>query len=660
MCGITGIYYLGDKEISEATLTRFNNSQKHRGPDGEGIYINDEKSLGLAHRRLSVLDVSENAKQPMSFGDQRFHITYNGEIYNFLELKKELQKLGYSFKSNSDTEVILASYHKWGVKCLEKFNGMWAFAIWDSDKKKLFLARDRFGIKPLHILWVRNEILAFASETIAFKNLEDYSRVVNELHMASVLQNPFSLEGYGKTIFNDIEQLPAGNYCVFRKEDKELKFKRWWNTIDHMGKVSGDFEEETKHFKELFFDSCKLRLRSDVPIATALSGGLDSSAVYSTIKHIAKQRISKERLPDDWQTAFIATFPGADNDEREFAEQVINGVNGKGIFTVSDDFNIVENVISTTRLFDSIYHSPVSVAVDVYKAMRKNGYRVSLDGHGVDEMLFGYPHMLASAYSTLVNENMNFLSEDVKMAYEGLFTSDNHPDPITNYVSPVKTLPSNGLKSKIKKITPKQALEFYRVIKGSKKLTAAPAQRQSIPIGQWSSNNQIYINENEFYPGFNDLSPIDKIVFKEFHLTTLPTILRNFDRASMQNGIEIRMPFMDWRIVSYIFSLPFRSKVGNGYTKLILRNAMKDIVPELIRLRKTKMGFNAPMPMWFSNQLKTFIHDEVNSASFMNSDIWNAKEIKNFVEEKSKNGWSWADCSRFWPYLSAHLITKAD
>src|ERR1041385_2907269 len=166
--------------------------------------------------------------------------------------------------------------------------------------------------------------------------------------------------------------------------------KRWWNTLDHISKVSENFEEQVKAFKELFFDSCRLRLRSDVPIATALSGGLDSSSVYSTIKLLAKNGLKNERVPGDWQTAFVATFPGADNDERKFAEEVIESVNGKGIFTIPDDTNIARQIISSSELFDSVYISPVCVAVDVYKAMHENGYKVSLDGHGADEMLFGY------------------------------------------------------------------------------------------------------------------------------------------------------------------------------------------------------------------------------------------------------------------------------
>src|ERR1041385_4700447 len=217
MCGITGIYCLDDSLVNEQSLVRFNNSQKHRGPDGHGIYIDEEKKIGLGHRRLAIIDVSENASQPMAFDNGRYQITFNGEIYNFLELRKELLQHGQIFHTDSDTEVILSAYKLWGASCQDKVNGMWAFAIWDNLDKKIFLSRDRFGIKPLHILFIPGKILAFASETIAFKNLDGFERKINKENLCAVLQNTFALEGYGKTIFENMIKLPPGHYGPFKK-----------------------------------------------------------------------------------------------------------------------------------------------------------------------------------------------------------------------------------------------------------------------------------------------------------------------------------------------------------------------------------------------------------------------------------------------------------
>lgn len=283
--------------------------------------------------------------------------------------------------------------------------------------------------------------------------------------------------------------------------------------------------------------------------------------------------------------------------------------------------------------------------------MRNDGYRVSLDGHGVDEMLFGYPHSLYSAYSSLMESKQSFLAEEVKQAYKGLFLPHVTPPSLKDFSFPQAAQSGVGVKGRVKQFIPKSALKAYHKLR---KMNMSHDRSKE----NWMNGSYLNVDENKFYPGIDKLNEVDRSMFREFHITTLPTILRNFDRAAMQSGIEIRMPFMDWRLVSFVFSLPLSAKIGNGYTKLILRNAMSGIVPEQIRVRKAKVGFNAPMPMWFSNQLKTFINDEVNSVSFSNFGLWDSVLIREFVRERSKKGWSWGDCNRFWPYLNAYLITK--
>ena len=207
MCGIAGIWQLNNEPLAEQKLQRFTNTLEHRGPDGFGFYIDKKSCLGLGHRRLSILDLSEAGKQPMSFADARYWISYNGEIFNFIELKSELKSKGYAFKTETDTEVILAAYHYWGTDALPRFNGMWAMAIWDTYEQKLFLARDRFGIKPLYYLYIPDSLFAFASETIAFKNLEGYQRTFDEKNVGLQLEDSTALEGIGYTIFQNIFQL---------------------------------------------------------------------------------------------------------------------------------------------------------------------------------------------------------------------------------------------------------------------------------------------------------------------------------------------------------------------------------------------------------------------------------------------------------------------
>ncbi|MCW3078456.1 MAG: hypothetical protein JWO32_3065, partial [Bacteroidetes bacterium] len=282
MCGIAGIYYLNQQAVNTEDLTRFTDSMKHRGPDGSGYELYANNSLGLGHRRLSILDVSEAGKQPMHYLG-RYAITYNGEVFNFVEIKNELTTKGYQFSTQTDTEVILAAYHEYGTDCLLKFNGMWAFAIWDKKEQTLFLARDRYGVKPLHYVYLPGKLFAFASETIAFKHLEGFTRSFDEQNLVTAIQSSSYIEASGKTIFKSIQQLLPGHQASI-SANKELNIKRWWNTADHLVTVESDYARQVEAFKELFFNACKIRMRSDVTIASALSGGLDSSSVYCTLQ----------------------------------------------------------------------------------------------------------------------------------------------------------------------------------------------------------------------------------------------------------------------------------------------------------------------------------------------------------------------------------------
>ncbi len=373
MCGISGIWHLDKQPISEEKITYFTNSLSHRGPDGKGVYIDNESQLALGHRRMSILDLSEKGKQPMSYANGRYWIVFNGEIFNFIELRRELINKGYGFDSDTDTEVILASWDYWGRDCLSKFNGMWAFAIWDSWGKSLFLARDRFAISPLYYVFIPNQLFAFASETIAFKYLEgferqfDYQKVQHE-----IVENQY-LDSLGHTIFENIYQIIGGHYLFIKPNQTCIQQKRWWNTLDNLVSVPEKYEDQVAQFKEIFDDACLLRLRSDVSIGTALSGGLDSSSIYCNINYLwqtAQNNI--ERLPAHWQKAYIAVFPNTSQDEKYFADQVIQYTQGACRYIYPNIKNLCDGLIETTLTFDHIYDSPILASLSVYRAMRQD------------------------------------------------------------------------------------------------------------------------------------------------------------------------------------------------------------------------------------------------------------------------------------------------
>src|SRR5580692_8221776 len=320
MGGVTGYWGYSSADLAKSVFSVFTDSISHRGPDSFGIEHFAEARLWLGHRRLAVLDLSERARQPMSYAEGRYWLTYDGEVYNYLELREELRSLGHRFVSNSDSEVILAAYSQWGQECQLRFNGMWAFAIWDAQERRLFLSRDRFGVKPL-LYSDHAGAFAFASELKAFLTLPWIDGAFDPEIVAETLTNINGQEATPYTLLPAVRRLPGGHAMVV-EADGRVQINAWWNTLDHLPRPRRSLKEQAEEFRALFFDACRLRLRSDVPLATALSGGLDSSAVACTLAELGR-RGSVENAPKDWQRAFVACFTGTSYDEREYASAVI-------------------------------------------------------------------------------------------------------------------------------------------------------------------------------------------------------------------------------------------------------------------------------------------------------------------------------------------------
>ncbi|MCU7495315.1 MAG: asparagine synthase (glutamine-hydrolyzing) [Ignavibacteria bacterium] len=548
MCGIAGLLnYRNTVDLKELDL--FTDSLAHRGPDGRGTFT--DRNLGLGHRRLSILDISEKGKCPMPYGGEdgrRYWITYNGEVYNFLELKKELSALGYRFQSETDTEVILASYIEWGSNCLYKFNGMWAFAIWDCIERKLFLSRDRFGVKPLYF-YFDGERFAFASEIKSFPVLAGFQPAMNESLIPKIISNSYSYEGTNtETIMKGVYRLPGGHNLTV-KEDGSYNVSKWWDTKEHLVSVPSGYSGQVEGFKELFMDSVRLRTRSDVPIGTCLSGGIDSSAVASSLAWNYKNNVNgMDRATSQWQNVFIAEFPGSAIDEKKYADIVVNSIGSPAYYSTFND-SYLDNIVDTVWATEDVYGGLALPVWFIYKSLRKKNIVVSLDGHGADELLGGYTWYLDT--------------------------------------------PANQLNDKL---------------------------------------------------------------YEDFHYTLLPAILRNFDRNSMAHGVEVRMPFMDHRLVSYAFSLPAEAKVGGGFTKRIVRDSMKGIVSEKILNRRSKIGFNSPMIELFNGRMQKLIDVVLNHPLWLESPYWNGRKLKAHVMEKTRSrAWSmkdWGETLQIWTFMN--------
>ena len=366
----------------------FVDSLAHRGPDGRGTWFDANETLGLGHRRLAILDPRPVSDQPMADSHGRYVVVFNGEIYNFIELRDELSGLGHTFHTDCDTEVLLAAYRQWGEECQFRFNGMWAFAIWDAKERSLFLSRDRFGVKPLHYFW-DGKVFAFASEMKAFLKMQGYCYRLDEGALAQALADYTALEGTERCLFLGVSRLIGGHNLRISRQGAPI-VRRWWRTLDHLPEIPARHEERVEQFRSLLIDATSLRLRSDVTLGTALSGGLDSSSILACGFEADRQNRSLRR-PASWRTALIADFEGTSQDETRHAVAMSEHVGAQSRIVKIDPREAMDHLDDIVFSLEEIYDILAALWL-TYRAMRKEGIVVSMDGHGGDELLAGYHH----------------------------------------------------------------------------------------------------------------------------------------------------------------------------------------------------------------------------------------------------------------------------
>lgn len=611
MCGIFG--YVG--HIPEDVAIRSLNLLAHRGPDGYGLWT--EPGITLGHRRLAILDLTDSGKQPMSYADGRYHITFNGEIYNFLEIRDELESHGHVFHSQSDTEVILAAFTQWGEDCVNRFNGMWAFAIWDTHHNSLFLSRDRFGKKPLFYAWLPNGDLAFASEMKAIFPILDKVRPNRALVMDT--KRIFQYELTDECLVEGIKRFPAAHNAWV--QNGTLSARRWWCTLDHYVEVAPEYEGQVEQFRTLFLDACRIRMRSDVPLGTALSGGLDSSAVITSMAHLSANS-KTPRMGENWQHAFVASFPNTPLDERHYAEKVTQYLGITPTIIEIDPASAVADLANYFRLFEEVNITSPIPFMQTYAAVKRHGVSVTLDGHGADELFGGYPFDYIWA---LQDAGMNVSqTQSILDTYYSAFGS--HPQ-------------LNRLPAKSTFIAKWHAKRLIKKLLG----------RLDKPVSKDSA-----------HPNWGKLDHLTQRLYVSAHESVLPTILRNYDRYSMASGVEIRMPFMDHRIVSFASSIPWTSKIRNGFSKNIIRDALAPLMPREIAYRKTKIGFNSPVVDWMKGPLKSFLLDTISSQSFLESDLIDQEDVANAIRNVINNPCTaYIDGEQAWTKLSPYLWEEA-
>ncbi|MDI2076771.1 asparagine synthase (glutamine-hydrolyzing) [Bradyrhizobium japonicum] len=603
MCGIAGILNIRGNPVDPAEISRLTNLLAHRGPFGEGTWFSANRNLAFGHRRLAIIDPGEGGFQPMVSADGRHVIVFNGEIYNFLELRRELEAQGAVFRSQSDTEVILAAWRAWQEGMLSRFNGMWALAIFDTETEGLFLARDRFGIKPLLYSW-SPERFVFASEQRALVRSGLIDTALDVDVARRLLIDAFGVEGSERTLCRKVRRLQPG-HCMWLRHGR-LEIRRWWRTVDHLPEVPATEGERVERFRELFQDAVALRMRSDVPIGTCLSGGFDSSAVICTMAAHEKAGMGP-RDNASWRHAFVATFPGAINDERPMAEEAAAWADVAPSFLEIGRNDALADIDRILDDNDDVYIGLPSAAWLIYQELRRQNVTVSLDGHGADELMGAY---LQEGQSTAfwARNALAGLSSSSAIARRG--------------VDLMRTL-----------MIKRQGHYFLR---GG--LRGIPAQFS-------------LVGDDDPLP--RDWGSLNQRLYRMFHCTILPTILRNFDRLSMAHGIEVRMPFMDWRLVTYTMALPDSSKASDGYTKVVARRAMAKHMPESIRMGRRKVGFNSPMPEWLNGPLSGWTADLLDRQVPAFTELVDEPGLRKTVRRlTSSRTWDWETVGRIWPYLN--------
>jgi asparagine synthase (glutamine-hydrolysing) len=559
MCGIAGLWNRKREPVAVSDILRMSALIEHRGPDDCGhVLINSAGKLplmplkdagavesgydlALASRRLSIMDLSQSGHMPMT--QHGCTLVYNGEIYNYLELKAELQQLGHCFTSTGDTEVLLHAYLQWGVECLERLNGMFAFALWDSRTQKLFCARDRLGIKPFYY-WLESNRLVFASEIRSILAVLDSKPAVNERMVYDYLAVN-RLDHTEETFFEGVLKLPAG--CLMLADQTDIRIERYWHLCPHnVSPVSQ--EESADRFRELFHDSVRRQMRSDVTVGSCLSGGMDSSGLVSVAAPFAGSGMK----------TFTARYSDRSMDEWDYAEAVINNSQVEGIQLLCNSkcfwLELPEVVWSQEEPFGgpSIYSQ-----WNLMRTVKMNGVSVILDGQGGDELMCGYAKYFFYSLREM-HRSRAYLQLAGSLGH-AFFNGGKH---LINLRGAQKYMPSRFRKS------------------------AARLLRTDF-AGRHSERDLRLQAQN-----------VRELQICDIEKTSIPVLLRYEDKNAMAHSVESRVPFLDHRLVEFAVSLPTEHKIRGGQAKRVMRHAIGPQMPQKVLRRKSKLGFGGSFVSW--------------------------------------------------------------
>ncbi len=598
MCGICG--YISDKNIN---IKAMNNLLSHRGPDNQTVFSDKDKSVGLGHTRLSILDLSDESHQPMRSQSQRYIIVYNGEIYNFLDLKNELIKLGVVFEKQSDTEVILEGFEKWGTALFEKLNGMFAFSIYDKVLNKIYIVRDRFGVKPLYY-YNQNQDLVFASEIksllasdIVEKKIS-YQGLYEYLHFATTLGET--------TFYNNIKKLEPGYFIEYDIKNRVLVIKKYKVNYE-ISPSSDSLEDAIIKTKELFESAVKRQLVSDVPIGIFLSGGVDSTAItaYATKHYKGKVKTFSAGFDFDEgdneleNAKFIANHFGTEHHELH--------IKGDNVPSILEDVN---------HYFDQPFGDSANIPLYLMSKELKGKEKVILQGDGGDELFAGYHRYIRLHHYKTYKSIAKLL-------------------PLIKKVIPKSSSKYKGLRF-LFALNQREPSHEMAYILSQEMFDEDPADYFSEEIQGELQKVEPFQRYQHFYNKFKELDPVNRALYTDMNIILPDLYFEKVDRATMANSLEVRVPFLDNELVDYAMSLPSKYKVRGKEKKYLLKKAFKGVVPDKI-LNGAKKGFGVPFQYWLREPMRNFMLNTIRGSEIYNDKIEHL--MQEHISKKKDNGY---------------------
>jgi len=620
MCGICGQINLNNESVDENLLKSMTSCLLHRGPDDEGIYL--KNNVGLGHRRLSIIDLSPLAHQPMSNEDGTIWIVYNGEIYNFPELREDLRKKGHIFRSKSDTETIIHLYEEYGAECLKYLRGMFAFALWDEKSQSLFLARDRIGKKPLYYRHSQNTFV-FASEIKSI--LQDRSFLRKPDHAAIHHYLTYQYVPSPWTAFEGIKKLPPAHYLVLK--NGHAKIERYWK-LSFLPKHKIKEEDLKKEIIERLKEAVRIRLISDVPLGAFLSGGIDSSATVALMSGMMNEPVK----------TFSIGFKEKAYDELKYAKMIANRFR-----TSHTEFMVEPRAIELIDKLVWHYNEPFadSSAIPTYyvSKLAREHVTVILNGDGGDEDFAGYGRYVANEFSRVIHRFF--------------------PTPVAKAILPfVMAMPHGTDPDNF----------FWRLKRFLQEYIKSPEMRNAHWLCHFTTEMKSELYADGFLSQFSGIdsfellldkykeaeaeSFLDKTLYADVMMYLPDDLLVKVDVASMANSLEARSPFLDHEFMEFIARIPSELKLRGRTTKYILKEALKGILPDEVLYRE-KMGFGVPLDHWFRNELKEMAYDTLLSDRALQRGYFKKEAVKKILDEHLAGKWNWHN--HIWNLLMLEL-----